>query len=169
MCNRVVANPASTAPWRRHGAPNNAPSTLLAGGGVSASGEVQRLDSPAPESDNRSRTPENRRTAIDRTHPGPEFDPAGHRMPSPPTQLAGTAKPRVVVWLLVFLIRAYQGLVRPFLFGACKFCPSCSEYGIEALRTHGALRGSWLTIRRLARCHPFSRGGLDLVPPTPDQ
>lgn len=86
----------------------------------------------------------------------------------PGRQGAEMAEPRVLVWFLVFLIRCYQGLVRPLLFGACKFCPSCSEYGIEALHTHGALRGSWLTVRRLARCHPFSRGGLDLVPPTRD-
>ena len=47
---------------------------------------------------------------------------------------------------------------------ACKFYPSCSHYAAEAVRIHGARRGSWLAARRLARCHPFTRGGVDLVP-----
>jgi putative membrane protein insertion efficiency factor len=47
---------------------------------------------------------------------------------------------------------------------ACKFYPSCSHYAAEALRLHGARRGTWLAIRRISRCHPFTRGGVDLVP-----
>jgi putative membrane protein insertion efficiency factor len=46
----------------------------------------------------------------------------------------------------------------------CRFAPSCSEYALDALQEHGAIRGSWLTVRRLARCHPFNSGGLDRVP-----
>ena len=71
---------------------------------------------------------------------------------------------RTAVSLLVVLIRAYQGLLRPFLAGHCKFCPTCSEYAVEALHTHGIRRGVWLAARRVVRCHPFSSGGIDPVP-----
>ena len=67
-------------------------------------------------------------------------------------------------FLAVFAIRCYQALIRPFLIGHCKFCPSCSEFAIEALHTHGLLRGGMLALRRLIRCHPFSVGGIDPVP-----
>jgi hypothetical protein len=64
----------------------------------------------------------------------------------------------------VLLIRCYQGMIRPLLFGSCKFIPSCSEYAVEALQKHGPLHGTLLAVRRLARCHPFSPGGIDHVP-----
>jgi putative membrane protein insertion efficiency factor len=67
-------------------------------------------------------------------------------------------------WLLIMLVRGYQVVLGPMLPPACRFYPSCSVYAIEALERHGALRGSWLTIRRLARCHPFHPGGYDPVP-----
>ena len=67
--------------------------------------------------------------------------------------------------LLTSLIRAYRALVAPLLGPRCRFAPSCSAYAEEALRTHGAVRGSWLAVRRLARCHPFTPGGYDPVPP----
>lgn len=63
------------------------------------------------------------------------------------------------------LVRLYQMTLGPFLGGHCRFYPTCSAYSIEALQTHGALRGSWLTIRRLLRCHPFGGHGIDPVPP----
>lgn len=66
---------------------------------------------------------------------------------------------------LVLLIRLYQVTLGPFMSGQCRFHPTCSNYAIEALRTHGAARGTWLTARRLARCHPFHPGGYDPVPP----
>jgi hypothetical protein len=72
---------------------------------------------------------------------------------------------------LLALIRAYQLVVSPMLpwvMGpgcGCRFYPSCSHYAADALREHGAVRGAWLTIRRLGRCHPFHPGGVDLVPP----
>ena len=65
----------------------------------------------------------------------------------------------------MLVIHAYQLLLSPFSGGACRFEPSCSAYAIEALERHGALRGSWLAIRRVARCHPLSSPGLDPVPP----
>ncbi len=66
--------------------------------------------------------------------------------------------------LLIFLVRAYRLLLSPFLGNNCRFYPSCSCYAIEALQRHGALRGSWLTLRRLSRCHPWHAGGFDPVP-----
>ena len=65
---------------------------------------------------------------------------------------------------LVGLIRGYQRFISPGLPPACRFYPSCSQYAIEAIARHGALRGSWLAARRLARCHPFHPGGVDPVP-----
>ncbi len=65
---------------------------------------------------------------------------------------------------LVGLIRAYQLVISPALPPACRFTPTCSQYALEAVRRHGALRGSWLALRRLARCHPFNPGGIDAVP-----
>ena len=73
---------------------------------------------------------------------------------------------RFAVAALVLPIRAYQLLVSPLLGPRCRFYPSCSTYAVEALRVHGPLRGTWLTARRLLRCHPWNPGGLDPVPPT---
>jgi putative membrane protein insertion efficiency factor len=67
--------------------------------------------------------------------------------------------------LLVGLLRGYQLLISPMLGQNCRFYPSCSNYAIEALRTHGAARGAWLALRRVGRCHPFNPGGVDPVPP----
>ncbi len=73
----------------------------------------------------------------------------------------------MVAWLLIFLIRIYQRTLSPLLGPVCRFEPSCSRYAVRCLELHGALRGSWLTIRRLSRCHPFNPGGYD-PPPLPD-
>jgi putative membrane protein insertion efficiency factor len=70
--------------------------------------------------------------------------------------------------LALALIRLYQLLLSPFLGGACRFVPSCSEYAREAIHIHGATRGLILALRRLARCHPLGRPGLDPVP-SPDK
>jgi uncharacterized protein len=66
--------------------------------------------------------------------------------------------------LLALLIRGYQRLLSPLLPPSCRFHPSCSQYALEAIQRHGALKGSWLAVRRLARCHPFNVGGFDPVP-----
>jgi putative membrane protein insertion efficiency factor len=66
--------------------------------------------------------------------------------------------------LLQFLIRTYQVLLSPFLGDHCRFTPSCSRYAIEAIEKHGSLRGTWLAIKRIARCHPLCDGGYDPVP-----
>ena len=69
--------------------------------------------------------------------------------------------------ILQTLIRGYQLIISPWLGPRCRFYPSCSQYAHEALAVHGALRGSWLALRRLSRCHPWHPGGLDPVPRTP--
>jgi uncharacterized protein len=66
--------------------------------------------------------------------------------------------------LLLGLVRAYQYLLRPMLGSNCRFAPSCSDYALEAIARHGALKGSWLAVRRIARCHPYHPGGYDPVP-----
>jgi hypothetical protein len=68
--------------------------------------------------------------------------------------------------LFMVLIRAYQRFVSPLLGPKCRFHPTCSHYGYECLRLHGALKGSYLTARRILRCHPFHPGGYD-PPPLP--
>jgi putative membrane protein insertion efficiency factor len=65
----------------------------------------------------------------------------------------------------LLLVRAYQLVLSPFAGGACRFEPSCSAYALEAIATHGAGRGGWLALRRVARCHPLARPGFDPVPP----
>jgi hypothetical protein len=66
--------------------------------------------------------------------------------------------------IFLALIRAYQYLLRPMLGSNCRFYPSCSDYAREAIEKHGALRGLWLAVRRVSRCHPYHPGGFDPVP-----
>jgi uncharacterized protein len=65
---------------------------------------------------------------------------------------------------IVFLIKAYQILISPLFAGSCRFYPSCSEYAVESVRRFGSLKGSWMAIRRIGRCHPWHPGGFDPVP-----
>lgn len=65
---------------------------------------------------------------------------------------------------LLALIRAYQYLLSPWVGGGCRYWPTCSEYAREAVELHGALKGGWMMVARLARCHPYGRGGVDPVP-----
>ena len=69
--------------------------------------------------------------------------------------------------LLMGLVRGYRLLLSPWLGSACRFEPTCSAYALQALERHGAAAGSYLTVRRLARCHPWCDGGLDRVPDEP--
>jgi hypothetical protein len=66
--------------------------------------------------------------------------------------------------LLVLLVRLYQVSLGPLLPAACRYTPSCSAYAIEALQRYGALKGGWMGVRRIGRCHPFRPGGYDPVP-----
>lgn len=66
--------------------------------------------------------------------------------------------------LLIALLRGYRFLLSPWLGNSCRFWPTCSAYAIEAIESHGALRGGWMMLARLARCHPYSAGGVDPVP-----
>lgn len=75
------------------------------------------------------------------------------------------ARPSPAAWPLVLLVRFYRVWISPILPPSCRFEPSCSAYALEALTTHGAVRGTWLTVRRLLRCGPWHPGGFDPVPP----
>lgn len=70
----------------------------------------------------------------------------------------------LAVAVLTAPIRLYQWTISPLLPASCRFYPSCSHYAVEALHRHGVSRGLWLTLNRLSRCHPWSRGGVDPVP-----
>ena len=66
--------------------------------------------------------------------------------------------------VILAVLRAYRRLVSPLFAPRCRFAPSCSAYAVEAVERHGGRRGSWLAVRRIARCHPFHPGGYDPVP-----
>lgn len=66
--------------------------------------------------------------------------------------------------LLIAFVKVWRTVVSPLYGDVCKFYPTCSAYGLEALQLHGAVKGSWLIVRRLVRCHPWSTGGVDPVP-----
>ncbi len=73
----------------------------------------------------------------------------------------------MIRWLLIAPIRFYRYVISPWLGYNCRFTPTCSAYAIEAIETRGAACGSWLTVRRILRCHPWCKGGHDPVPTTP--
>ncbi|MFZ1413631.1 MAG: membrane protein insertion efficiency factor YidD [Defluviicoccus sp.] len=74
---------------------------------------------------------------------------------------------RLLSALACGFILGYRYLLSPLWPGVCRFEPTCSAYGLEAIRRHGALGGGWLTLARLARCHPWANGGIDPVPDLP--
>jgi putative membrane protein insertion efficiency factor len=67
-------------------------------------------------------------------------------------------------FLLIILIKFYKYFISPLLGDRCRFYPSCSSYSLEAIQLHGALKGSYLALRRVLKCHPFNEGGIDPVP-----
>jgi putative membrane protein insertion efficiency factor len=71
-------------------------------------------------------------------------------------------------YLLIGFLKAYRLLISPLYGNVCRYYPSCSAYALRAVSVHGAIKGSWLTVRRLLRCHPWSPGGYDPVPGTPE-
>ncbi len=68
--------------------------------------------------------------------------------------------------VLIWLLRAYRFAISPLYGQVCRYHPTCSAYALGAVETHGAIRGSWLAVRRLGRCHPWAAGGYDPVPPS---
>ncbi len=73
-------------------------------------------------------------------------------------------KPYQPSWWALLMIGSYQKLVSPFLGRNCRYSPTCSSYAGEAITTHGLVRGGWLVVKRIGRCHPFRDGGYDPVP-----
>ncbi len=67
-------------------------------------------------------------------------------------------------WLVLLFLRIYKRMISPLLPAACRFYPTCSVYAIEAVEKYGAMRGGWLALKRIGKCHPFHPGGVDLVP-----
>jgi putative membrane protein insertion efficiency factor len=68
-------------------------------------------------------------------------------------------------YVLIWLLKGYRFAISPLYGQVCRFHPTCSAYALEAVTEHGALRGSWLAVRRIGRCHPWNPGGYDPVPP----
>ena len=77
----------------------------------------------------------------------------------------GKSADQIVVAILSLPILFYRGAISPMLPPSCRYTPTCSQYAIEAVMTHGIFTGSWLAIRRILRCNPFVKGGYDPVPP----
>ncbi len=71
---------------------------------------------------------------------------------------------RIAALPFILLIRFYQTCISPLTPPACRYTPTCSQYGIEALRKHGVIKGGWLTFKRIMRCHPWGGSGYDPVP-----
>jgi putative membrane protein insertion efficiency factor len=94
-------------------------------------------------------------------------DPCLHGERQEMPAAAAAPRPTPAARVLIVPVIGYRRFISPLLPPVCRFAPSCSEYALEALRVHGAVRGLWLAARRLARCHPFNPGGYDPVPPRP--
>ena len=71
---------------------------------------------------------------------------------------------KIIIFPLLIIIKVYQLLISPILRGNCRFLPTCSEYAIESLKSHGLIKGSILTIKRIGRCHPWGGHGYDPIP-----
>ncbi len=102
-------------------------------------------------------------------HPSPALKPTS-LVPSNDASISSApapARPGIAAAVLLGLLRAYKVLLSPLFTGCCRFSPSWSDYMREAVITHGVIRGSWLGLRRLARCHPFGGQGYDPCPAAP--
>ena len=100
-------------------------------------------------------------------NPGSSDKPSVHELET----LSGEPSPTLaqrfsnaVAWCLLALIGFYRRFISPLLGPRCRFTPTCSAYGLEAIQRHGPWKGGWLTVRRLLRCHPFTPCGCDPVP-----
>ena len=71
---------------------------------------------------------------------------------------------RLIIWIFIFLIRLYKGLISPMLPARCRYTPTCSEYAIKAIQKHGLFNGGWLTLKRIGSCHPWGGHGHDPIP-----
>lgn len=69
-----------------------------------------------------------------------------------------------ISYFFIFLIRIYQYLISPLLPTSCRYTPTCSAYGVEAIKKHGPIKGGWLAVKRISRCHPWGGEGYDPVP-----
>ena len=78
--------------------------------------------------------------------------------------MSGTGD-RLVKYVLITLLRGYRAVISPLYGQVCRYHPSCSAYALEAVQVHGSIKGTWLAVRRLGRCHPWAAGGHDPVPP----
>ena len=72
---------------------------------------------------------------------------------------------KILIFPFIILIKVYQNLISPLLPSSCRYTPTCSHYAVEALQTHGLLKGSWLATKRIASCNPWGGSGNDPVPP----
>lgn len=87
-------------------------------------------------------------------------------MPSEKSSTTSTSSvvKRLAAWPLIALVRLYQRCISPLTPPSCRFTPTCSQYALEALRKYGPIKGLWLTLKRLSRCHPWGGSGYDPVP-----
>lgn len=71
---------------------------------------------------------------------------------------------KILKHIIISLIRFYQNAISPMFAPSCRFCPTCSSYALEAIEMHGIIKGGYLSVRRILKCHPFHKGGYDPVP-----
>jgi len=71
---------------------------------------------------------------------------------------------KILIYPIIFIIKVYQKLISPHTAQSCRFQPTCSNYALEALKKHGLFKGSFLSFKRIIKCHPWSKGGIDSVP-----
>lgn len=72
--------------------------------------------------------------------------------------------PKLLSWLFIGLIRIYQNTISPFIGANCRYTPTCSAYGVEAIQKYGALKGGWMALKRILSCNPWGKSGHDPVP-----